>query len=69
MVDAFDKKSLDSVTSFLEFFHSHCQRLNSQMFALKEEINQLKNEIAVIDERLQKLPSSGGVEGVTHIDR
>eukprot|EP00112_Aurelia_sp_Birch-Aquarium-sp1_P013062 Seg2757.3 transcript_id=Seg2757.3/GoldUCD/mRNA.D3Y31 product="Protein F37C4.5" protein_id=Seg2757.3/GoldUCD/D3Y31 len=55
LVEAFDKKSLESVTSFMDFYHGHGQRLNKELFATKEKIKEMEDEIKIIDDRLSEL--------------
>ena len=55
LVEAFDKKSLENVTSFIDFYHGHGQMLNKELFTAKEKIKEMEDEIKMIDDRLSEL--------------
>ena len=57
------------MTSFLDFYHGHGQRLNKEMFAAKEKIKQMEDEIKVIDDRLSELAPLGQTEETSFDDK
>lgn len=69
LVEAFDKKSLESVTSFMDFYHGHGQRLNKELFATKEKIKKMEDEIKIIDDRLSELAPLGQTGETSYNDK
>ena len=39
----------------MDFYHGHGQRLNKELFAAKEKIKEMEDEIKIIDRQLYKL--------------
>ena len=68
-MEAFDKKSLESVTAFLEFYRDNSQRLNDEIFAANEKIKEMDEEIKKIDDRLKKLAPLGQTGETSYDDK
>eukprot|EP00794_Sanderia_malayensis_P000194 gene194-808_t len=70
LADTFDKKSLDGFASFLEFFQTNCDKLNSDIFNLEQASKKLSEDVLVIQQQLEKLdPNGENAQRNTTIDR
>ena len=69
VTDIFEKKSLENLTSFLDYFTNHSQKMNKVIFELQDEIEGMNKEIEFFDKRMEQLQPKGAAQVKSHIDR
>ena len=57
------------MTSFMDFYHGHGQRLNKELFTAKEKIKEMEDEIKMIDDRLSELAPLGQTGETSYDDK
>ena len=68
VTDTFEKRSVENLTTFLEYFNTHSHKINKTLFDLKDELDVIDKEIEFFDNKMKQLqPKTHNVK--SHIDR